>query len=121
MDQVQKTGGENFFTEITLNSFFRKVLRNKYLFLASLLACLGIAYLYIKSAMPLYKATTTFLIDASGKSRSLGESQYMEGGVGLIETEKNIFNEIGILKSYGLVRDALADLDFGVSYYSKKF
>lgn len=120
MDQVQKTGGENFFTEITLNSFFRKVLRNKYLFLASLLACLGIAYLYIKSAMPLYKATTTFLIDASGKSRSLGESQYMEGGVGLIETEKNIFNEIGILKSYGLVRDALADLDFGVSYYSKK-
>jgi capsular exopolysaccharide synthesis family protein len=50
----------------------------------------------------------------------LGESKYIEGGVGLIETEKNLYNEIAILKSYSLIEQALKSLPFGVSYHTRK-
>jgi capsular exopolysaccharide synthesis family protein len=121
MKIAYKSINQNFFTEVSLNSLAKKIFRMKYLILASLITCLGLAYLYIKWAMPVYKVSTTYLVDTSGKSRSLGESQYMQGGVGMIETEKNIYNEMGILKSFGLIKGALEELDFGVSYYSSQF
>ena len=112
------TPRENYASEVNLKVLFNKIFKNKLLFLFSLLLCLAAAYFYLKIATPKYLVQTSLLIDSSGKSRSMGSSKYVDGGVGLIGMEKNLFNEIGIIKSYSLVHKTMKDLDFGISYFA---
>ncbi len=106
--------------EINIKHLVTKIFDRKWYFLASILTCLVLGYLYTKIAAPQYEVSTSLLLDPSGQNRQLGESRYVEGGVGLIETEKNLYNEIAILKSYSLIELALRNLPFGVSYHSTK-
>ncbi|MGI9544665.1 MAG: GumC family protein [Cyclobacteriaceae bacterium] len=105
--------------EVNLKTLFTNILRRKFFLAISLLSCLAIAFVYIQFATPIYHVSTSLIIDPSGKSRMLGDSKYVEGGVGLIGTEKNLFNEISIIKSHSLIKQTLTDLPFEVSYYSK--
>ncbi len=105
--------------EINFREFLRRVWRHKFLFLASLIVFVALGIAYLKIIPPTYKATTTILIDPSSTNRYFGESQYMDGGMGLVETEKNLFNEMNILKSVNIVEQSLVDLDFKVSYHTK--
>ncbi len=109
------------YSEISLQALVRRIWEKKWWFALSISTCLAIAYLMIKTAVPIYEVGATMLIDPSGQSRMLGESQYVDGGVGLIGTEKNLYNEIGILTSYSLVEETIAELDFGISYYAGKW
>ncbi|MCF8245311.1 MAG: AAA family ATPase [Saprospiraceae bacterium] len=93
-------------------------MERKFLFVGSVAVCLALAFAYIKVATPIYEVQASLLIDPLGKSRMLGESKYVDGAVGQIATEKNLFNEIGILKSYSLIDKALNELDFQVSYHA---
>ena len=105
------------FGEINLKNLLKKVYDRKFYFAASLFLCLALAYTYTKIATPIYEVSTSLLIDQSGGSR-LGDSKYVDGGVGSIETEKNLYNEMAILKSYSLIEQAVKELDFTVSYFS---
>lgn len=104
--------------EVNLKQFFQKVYKNKWLFVLSIGSFLAITLAYIFLATPKYEVSTSILIDASGSNRALGESKYIEGGVSLIEVEKNLYNEVGILKSFSLVRQTVEDLGFDITYYS---
>ena len=104
--------------EVNLKSFLRKVYQYKKLFLICLGSAIALAFLYISLATPKYEVATSILIDSSGSNRMLGESQYVQGGVGLIEVEKNLFNEIGIIKSFSLINQTVEDLNLDVTYYS---
>ena len=103
--------------EVNLRLFLQKVLKHKKLYLISIGSALLLALLYIAFATPKYEVATSILIDPSGSNRALGESQYVEGGVGLIEMEKNLYNEIGIIKSFSLINQTVKDLDQDVTYY----
>ena len=103
--------------EVNLKLFFQKLLRYKWFFLLSIFTCLALAFVYTKLATPKYEASTSILIDASGSNRVLGESKYVEGGVSLIEMEQNLYNEIGIIKSFSLIRQTVEDLGFDIAYY----
>lgn len=105
--------------EVNLKQLFQKVLENKWLYIFSIALCSVLAFLYIKFATPEYEVSTSILLDTSGSNRDLGKSDYVDGGVSLIEMEKNIYNEIGIIKSFSLMRQTVEDLDFDVSYFSK--
>lgn len=116
MDSLRTVDRHTNGSEVNLKTFFKQLLRYKFLFLISLAFFIGLAFLYNKIATPIYEVGTSILIDPSGKSRSLGESQYVGGSVSQIDMEKNIFNEIGILKSFALVKKTLEELDYGVRY-----
>ena len=88
------------------------------LFIISICSFVLMALLYILFATPIYEASTSVLIDSSGRNRVLGESEYVEGGVSLIEIEKNLFNEVGIIKSFSLIEQTVKDLNLNVSYYT---
>jgi len=103
--------------EVNLKDFFRKVFKHKFLFLASIIAFVALAVAYIFITTPKYEVGTSLLIDSSGSNRVLGESQYVEGGVSLIEMEKNLYNEVGIIKSFSLIKQTVEDLNLDVSYY----
>ncbi|MGB5419012.1 GumC family protein [Algibacter sp.] len=104
--------------EVNLKLFLQKVYNNKWFFILSLCFFLGLALAYILVATPKYEVSTSILIDPSGNSRALGESKYVDGGVSLMELEKNLYNEIGIIKSFSLVDQTVTDLGFNISYYS---
>jgi len=107
--------------EVNLKLFLQKVYTNKWLFIVSICSCVTIAILYILLTTPKYEVSTSILIDPSGNNRVLGESKYVEGGVGLIEMEKNLYNEIGIIKSFNLINQTVQDLGFNVSYYGENW
>ncbi len=88
------------------------------MFILSICSAVAIAFIYIKLATPIYEASTSILIDSSGSNRVLGDSKYVEGGVSLIEMEKNLYNEIGIIKSFSIMRQTVEELGFDVSYYA---
>ncbi len=112
-----KLTGSNIYADLNLAGLGKKIWEKKFLFAASIILCVGIAYIYGKIVPPIYAVKTTLLIDSSGNSRKLGDSKYVEGGVGLIDMEKNLSNEMGILTSYSLMEKTVRDLDFQVSYY----
>ncbi|CAM3399679.1 polysaccharide biosynthesis tyrosine autokinase [Zobellia roscoffensis] len=105
--------------EINLKLFFRKIYKNKMFFIASIGFCVLLALMYIATATSIYEVSTSVLIDSKGRNRVLGDSKYVEGGVSLIEMEKNLYNEIGILKSFSLIRQTIEDLNFDVTYHTK--
>ncbi|WP_149304653.1 GumC family protein [Pareuzebyella sediminis] len=109
----------NAHQEINLKMVLRKVYNYKILFVSCIVISLLIALAYIFLATKQYEAATSVLIDSSGRNRALGESKYVEGGVGLIEMEKNLYNEIAIIKSFSVIGKTVKDLDFDVSYYTK--
>jgi capsular exopolysaccharide synthesis family protein len=107
--------------EVNLKLFLQKVYNHKWFLILSICTCVAIAFAYILVATPKYQASTSILIDPSGNNRVLGGSKYIEGGVSLIEMEKNLYNEIGIIKSFSLIRQTVEDLGFNISYYSKNW
>lgn len=107
--------------EVNLKILLRKIYRHRFVFLASLGGFLMLAFIYIVLATPIYEVSTSLLIDSSGSNRTLGESQYVEGGVSLIEMEKNLYNEIGIIKSFSLINQTLEDLDLDITYRTEGF
>ena len=108
----------NVYQEVNLKLILQKVYQNKLFLIASVVSCSLLAFVYIKHSTPLYEISTSILIDTKGSNRALGDSQYVDGGVSLIEMEKNLYNEIGILKSFSLMVQTVQDLDFDVSYYA---
>lgn len=105
-------------SEVNLKSLVANILKRKLFLAISLVGCLAVAFIYIKMATPIYNVSTSLIIDPSGKSRMLGDSKYVDGAVGLIGTEKNLFNEISIIKSHSLIKQTLTDLPFEVSYHT---
>lgn len=114
----RKDNNVNSRQEVNLKLFLQKIYRYWALFVASILLFVALAVVYIFLATPKYEVSTSILIDSSGKNRMLGESKYIEGGVSLIEMEKNLYNEIGIIRSFSLIRQTVEDLGFDVSYFS---
>ena len=105
--------------EVNLKLFFRKIYQYKWYFILSILSFACLALIYIFWATPKYEVSTSILIDSSGSNRVLGDSKYVDGSIGLIEMEKNLYNEMSIIKSFSLLKETSEDLDFDVSYYTR--
>ncbi|MBK8505601.1 MAG: hypothetical protein IPL46_27410 [Saprospiraceae bacterium] len=106
--------------EINLRTFLRKAWKYNYVYLLSLLFFAALAVVYIKWLPPVYEVETSLLIETQSNSRGLGESQFIDGSIRLFEVEKNLYNEMNLIKSVDLVRRTLHDLNFDVSYHSQK-
>ena len=72
-------------------------------------------FLYNRYSTKIYKSSTTLLIKEENKS-GLGSNNLFEG-LDLFGGQKNIKNEIGILKSFSLTRKTLEKLNSRVSYF----
>lgn len=117
----KKETHNNVHQEVNLKIFLQKIYNNRWLFLVSIGSFVTLTLIYILLSTPKYEISTSILIDPSGSNRVLGESKYVDGGVGLIEMEKNLYNEIGIIKSYSLISQTIEDLGLDISYYGKNW
>ncbi len=91
------------------------IFRYWYLFVISFLVFITLGNLYLKYVKPLYNVKTTILIKDKKNKQIIDDilSEYK------LETDRNIYNEMEILKSYKLIGTTVKSLDWGVSYYAK--
>ncbi|MFK7924901.1 MAG: GumC family protein [Bacteroidia bacterium] len=104
-----------------LSRFIKKIRRHWYWFAITIPMAMGVMLFYGKITQPVYEVNTMLLIDEGDGERSLGQSVFVEGELKLAGGQKNLKNEIGILNSFNLIKEAVRGLDFGVSYYSSKW
>ncbi|MGC6470163.1 MAG: GumC family protein [Flavobacteriales bacterium] len=83
--------------------------------LVCLLIFIFVGFLYNRYSTKIYKSSTTILIKEESNS-SLG-SENLFDGIDLFGGQKNIKNEIGILKSFSLTKKTLKSLNYRVSYF----
>ena len=94
-------------------SFFISCIKHWYYFAITLLLCVAYAYYNVTYTSPIYRIQSVLLIDDNaGKS-----SQKDLFDLDMLGGNKNIDNELEILKSRTLVSKAVERLDFDVSYF----
>ena len=104
----------------SLEEFFLSLLTSWKWIVASVLACLLIAYIYIQRQSPIYHAQATVLIKSAEKSGATsGLQQFQE--LGLMIGNSEVENEILMLKSKRLTAIVVDKLDLDVSIYKQGF
>ena len=101
---------------IDIRKYLLKFLANWYWFICSLILCGSLAYMSNKFAEPVYSVSATVIVKDDNKSMGGGNALF--GNLDLFSNQKNLYNEIGVIKSYTLTRNTLNDLDFGITYVS---
>lgn len=105
---------------IDFKATFLKYLRYWYWLLASVVFCIGLAFLYLSYATPQYKIGGTILIKEDKKGPDMS-GQAMFSNMDLFGSSKNIDNEIVVLKSKTLMQRVLRELSLQTSYYERGF
>ncbi|WP_051604519.1 GumC family protein [Flavobacterium sasangense] len=87
-------------------------------FVLSLVVCITVAFLYLRYAIPNYKAVATILVQDERKGSMASElSAFADLGL-LNNVKNNVDNEIEVIKSRRLIESAIRDLSLQVSYFS---
>jgi capsular exopolysaccharide synthesis family protein len=90
-----------------------------YYFVISTLVILALAFAYLKLTPETYLIQAKLQVkDLSLSSDQSSSQQNMMRGLGLLNGNPELEDEIGILSSYQLAEKALRTLDFDVSYYT---
>ncbi|RAU82412.1 GumC family protein [Pontibacter arcticus] len=102
--------------ETNFKTTLLKYLRNWYWFVITTVLCLIGAYLYLQYTTPEYMVSSTILIKDNNSERSSSKDVDLSA-TELIKYDKNIENELAVLKSRGLMQLVLDDLALNTSYY----
>ena len=102
-----------------LKKILGTIISKWYNFVISLAIVFLLAYIYISNSVPVYRVSTTLLINDEKKGNLLGNNQFLEG-LGLGEGMKNLDNQIMVLSSRTLIGRTLDDLPFETEYYHKR-
>jgi tyrosine-protein kinase Etk/Wzc len=106
---------------IDVKQLLSKYLRYWYIFLISLVASAGLAFLYLYFATPQYRITSTMLVK-NEESESNSTSNSSLGELNLFNTKQKIDNEIEVLKSNSLMQRVFSELSLNVTYHvSRQF
>ncbi|EPR67545.1 Tyrosine-protein kinase Wzc [Cyclobacterium qasimii M12-11B] len=88
-----------------------------WLFVLSIILFLGLAFAYIFFSTPLYSVSSSILIKVDGGSDFAQNTVYSE--LEAYESNKLVENEMEILGSYSLMRDAIEELPLDYFYYTE--
>ena len=102
---------------LDIKAIVRRVLAKKYYFIGSLFLALLLGWLYLHIKAPEYSVGTTLLLRDQGLSDKGSGSEKFMNGMELMENNEELEDAIGILTSFSMVRSALEELNFEVSYY----
>ncbi|MDP6908379.1 MAG: Wzz/FepE/Etk N-terminal domain-containing protein, partial [Flavobacteriales bacterium] len=108
-NKVNKAPGEE---EINYAKVIHLASENWWIFIVCLLVSLACSKAYIWYAQPVYQMATTVLVEDEGSDIS----QSILDEVGVLETKRNIENEIAILSSRSLIQKAISTLQLNVSF-----
>jgi len=88
-----------------------------WLFVLSIILFVGLAFAYLFFSTPLYSVSSSILIKVDGGSDFAQNTVYSE--LEAYESNKLVENEMEILGSYSLMRDAVDELPLDYSFYTE--
>ena len=97
-----------------VKQWFARLLRSWRLFLLSVVVCLGLAFLYMRFASPVYEAVASVMVKDETKGPELVDDSKLKQ-VGLSGNSKLVVNEVEVLKSFDLMEDVVDTLQLFVS------
>ena len=104
--------------KIDIRLLVKKILSKWYYFLIAALIILPLAYLYVKLTDNVYQIRASMLL-GSETMGGIRSDKFLKG-MELLTSNTEIEDEIGILKSYNMVGNAIRKLDFGMAYFTKE-
>jgi capsular exopolysaccharide synthesis family protein len=87
-------------------------------FLASFAVCMVLALIYLRVSMPVYNVSSVIMIKDEKKGGGLPSELSLFEGINVLGNTSTD-NEIEVLKSRSLIRDAIKDLSLHISYVEK--
>ena len=111
---------ENEKDTISLVELIGPYIRSWKAYAVSVTVCLIMAFVYLKNATPIYKATTSLMLnDEKSGGNSIGALSEFEG-LGLLGGgSSKVENELEILKSRNLIKSTIEKLNVNISYWLK--
>ena len=100
-------------------SLFKYIIRWPW-FVASVIVCMACAWIYLKQSTPAYNINASILIKDEKKGGMLGNEFSGLEDLGLLNSSKNIDNEIEILQSKSLIKDVVNELGLYIGYTASK-
>ena len=121
--QIQHNGMDRTQNEdtIDLKKLVFKLLSNWYWFLLSIVITVGAGFLYNRYATPMYELSTTLLVEEDKVTSPLNENGATANvfqGFGVMNSMRNIYNQMVIMNSTPIISRTLDELDFEVSYFA---
>src|SRR5687767_11251904 len=104
--------------KINIKAIILKLVSKWYYFLIAMFIVLPLAYAYLKFTPKQFQARASLLVK-SEEQNAMNSDQFLKG-MDLFTPQTELEDEIGILKSYNMVEQAMRQLDFTVSYFTKK-
>src|SRR5580765_5452064 len=100
--------------KVNIREIIHKLRSRWHYFLFCLVTMVSLAYVYLRFADNIYQVRASILLNTEVKN-GMGGEKFMKG-MELLTSHTELEDEIGILKSFNLVRRTLQKLDFGISY-----
>ncbi|WP_276372005.1 tyrosine-protein kinase [Chryseolinea sp. H1M3-3] len=104
--------------KINIKEIILKLLSKWYYFLIAMFIVIPLAYAYLKFTPKQYQVRASLLLKSEDPN-AMSSEQFLKG-MDLFTPKTELEDEIGILKSYSMVEQAMRQLDFAVAYYTKK-
>jgi capsular exopolysaccharide synthesis family protein len=103
---------------IDLSAIFNKYKRYWWLFILSLIACSGLAYLYLRYKLPEYQVMSTVLVDQDDDAGSAGASLLKSLSIG--GSGASVDDEIVVMGSQDICCKMVKDLKLNRLYYERE-
>ncbi|WP_316835593.1 polysaccharide biosynthesis tyrosine autokinase [Pedobacter nutrimenti] len=100
---------------MALNQLFTRCIKYWYIFLISVIICIGVAYAYLQTTVPFYKVSSTLLIQDDAKGDGLLKGTAFSD-LNMFRSSKTVENEMEVLRSKDLIYKVLYDLGLEVKY-----
>lgn len=85
----------------------------------SVICCLIVAGLYLKTTTPIYRVQATVMINDELKGSYQNQMKILQQDFGVMSTSGGIDNEIEVLRSKSIIKQAILDLDMYMVYQIK--
>src|SRR5687767_663538 len=100
---------------VDVHQMLRSYFQYWYLFLIALILCLGLAFVYLYQATPMYRITSAILLKNEESQSNLRNSE--PGELNLFSTKQSIDNELEVLNSKSLMHRVFEELSLNVTYH----
>ncbi len=108
---------EDFQQSVNYKKVAQRFLGYKRLYIVTAVLLLIAAFIYNKTATVLYQNTTTVMISEKERSALTAGKDFMSG-MALLSGKNNIDNEIEVLSSFTIIKEAVQQMDMKTSIYS---
>jgi capsular exopolysaccharide synthesis family protein len=102
---------------IDVKIIFKKLLRNWYWFVLSLIVSLGIGFYYLATTSSEFVVASTIQLKDEGLANKGTSNEKFMNGLELLESNPELQDEIGVLTSFSTIRQSLENLGHEVDYY----